>query len=178
VREFLDFSRVRATRAEPVDLAAVTAAAVAVVQAHPDCRPTAELVVEGERTMVEGDEDLLHRTLLNLTLNAVQAAGERPVRVVISVQPVRPADLPGGLRIEHPVRLRIRDNGPGVPEEIRERMFEPFVSRRPGGSGLGLAIVQRAVAAHRGAVFVDSVIGSGTTFTIYLPATWSAEDVA
>jgi two-component system sensor histidine kinase PilS (NtrC family) len=98
--------------------------------------------------------------------------------VVISVQPVRPADLPGGLRIEHPVRLRIRDNGPGVPEEIRERMFEPFVSRRPGGSGLGLAIVQRAVAAHRGAVFVDSVIGSGTTFTIYLPATWSAEDVA
>jgi two-component system sensor histidine kinase PilS (NtrC family) len=176
--EFLDFSRVRATRAEPVDLAAVTAAAVAVVQAHPDCRPTAELVVEGDRTMVEGDEDLLHRTLFNLTLNAVQAAGERPVRVVISVQPVRPADLPGGLRIEHPVRLRIRDNGPGVPEEIRERMFEPFVSRRPGGSGLGLAIVQRAVAAHRGAVFVDSVIGSGTTFTIYLPATWSAEDVA
>ncbi len=176
--EFLDFSRVRASKAEPVDLHAVTTAALAVVRAHPDCRPVAELVVEGERTVVEGDEDLLHRTLLNLTLNAVQAAGEKPVRVVISVEPVRPADLPGGLRIEHPVRLRIRDNGPGVPEEIRERMFEPFVSRRPGGSGLGLAIVQRAVAAHRGAVFVDSVIGSGTTFTIYLPATWSAEDVA
>ena len=176
--EFLDFSRVRASKAEPLDLHAVTTAAVAVVRAHPDCRPVAELVVEGERTVVEGDEDLLHRTLLNLTLNAVQAAGEKPVRVVISVEPVRPADLPGGLRIEHPVRLRIRDNGPGVPEEIRERMFEPFVSRRPGGSGLGLAIVQRAVAAHRGAVFVDSVIGSGTTFTIYLPATWSAEDVA
>ena len=176
--EFLDFSRVRATRAEPVDLQAVTAAAIAVVRAHPDCRATAELILNGERTIVEGDEDLLHRTLLNLTLNAVQAAGERPVRVVISVEPVRPADLPAGLRIEHPVRLRIRDNGPGVPEEIRERMFEPFVSRRPGGSGLGLAIVQRAVAAHRGAVFVDSVIGAGTTFTIYLPATWSAEDVA
>ena len=176
--EFLDFSRVRASKAEPLDLHAVTTAAVAVVRAHPDCRPVAELVVEGERTVVEGDEDLLHRTLLNLTLNAVQAAGEKPVRVVISVEPVRPADLPGGLRIEHPVRLRIRDNGPGVPEEIRERMFEPFVSRRPGGCGLGLAIVQRAVAAHRGAVFVDSVIGSGTTFTIYLPATWSAEDVA
>ena len=176
--EFLDFSRVRASKTEPLDLHAVTEAAVAVVRAHPDCRHTAELLVEGERTVVEGDEDLLHRTLLNLTLNAVQAAGEKPVRVVVSVQPVRPGDLPAGLRIEHPVRLRIRDNGPGVPEEIRERMFEPFVSRRPGGSGLGLAIVQRAVAAHRGAVFVDSVIGSGTTFTIYLPATWSAEDVA
>ncbi len=176
--EFLDFSRVRATRAEPVDLQAVTAAAIAVVRAHPDCRPTAELVMNGDRTIVEGDEDLLHRTLLNLTLNAVQAAGERPVRVVVSVEAIRPGDLPAGLRIEHPVRLRVRDNGPGVPEEIRERMFEPFVSRRPGGSGLGLAIVQRAVAAHRGAVFVDSVVGSGTTFTIYLPATWSAEDVA
>jgi two-component system sensor histidine kinase PilS (NtrC family) len=176
--EFLDFSRVRAARAEPVDLHAVISAAVLLVRAHPDCRPTADLIVEGGPTIVEGDEDLLHRTLVNLVLNAVQAAGEQPVRVEISVQGVRPAELPEGLRIEHPVRLRIHDNGPGVPEEIRERMFEPFVSRRPGGSGLGLAIVERAVAAHRGAVFVDSVIGSGTTFTIYLPATWSAEDVA
>jgi signal transduction histidine kinase len=57
-------------------------------------------------------------------------------------------------------------------------MFEPFVSRRPGGTGLGLAIVQRAIAAHRGAVIVDSAPDEGTTFTIYLPATWVAEDVA
>ena len=176
--EFLDFSRVRATRAEPVDLYEVATAAVRLVEAHPDRKPGARLRVEGEPTIIEGDEDLIHRTLVNLLLNAVQAAAERPVDVAVSIHAVRQGDLPTGLRIERPVRLRVRDNGPGIPEEIRERMFEPFVSRRPGGTGLGLAIVQRAVAAHRGAVIVDSEPGAGTTFTIYLPATWVAEDVA
>ena len=69
---------------------------------------------------------------------------------------------------------RARDH----PDEIRERLFEPFVSGRPGGSGLGLAIVQRAVEAHRGLVLVDSAPGAGTTFTIFLPAKCMAEDAA
>ncbi len=64
----------------------------------------------------------------------------------------------------------MRDNGPGIPEEIRDRLFDPFVSGRAGGSGLGLAIVQRAVEAHRGLVLVESGPGTGTTFTIFLPA--------
>ncbi|HEU5049445.1 MAG TPA: ATP-binding protein [Gemmatimonadales bacterium] len=176
--EFLDFSRVRATRAEPVDLHAVALAAVRLVEEHPDCTARARLVVEGEPTIVEGDEDLLHRTLVNLLLNAVQAAGEADVDVTVSLRPTRSGELPAGLQMERPIRLSVQDTGPGIPEEIRERMFEPFVSRRPGGTGLGLAIVQRAVAAHRGAVIVDSEPGAGTTFTIYLPATWVAEDVA
>lgn len=176
--EFLDFSRVRATRAEPVDLHAVALAAVRLVEEHPDCTARARIAVEGEPTIVEGDEDLLHRTLVNLLLNAVQAAGEADVDVTVSLRPTRSGELPAGLHMERPVRLSVQDTGPGIPEEIRERMFEPFVSRRPGGTGLGLAIVQRAVAAHRGAVIVDSEPGAGTTFTIYLPATWVAEDVA
>src|SRR5688500_5374767 len=176
--EFLDFSRVRATRVEPLDLHAVASAVVRLVRAHPDCRPTAELAVVGIPTMVEGDEDLLHRTLVNLVLNAVQAAKDQPVAVTVSIESIRATDLPAGLRIEEPVRLRVQDTGPGIPEEIRERLFEPFVSRRPGGSGLGLAIVERAVSAHRGAVIVDSEPGLGTTFTIYLRATSMAEEVA
>jgi two-component system sensor histidine kinase PilS (NtrC family) len=72
----------------------------------------------------------------------------------------------------------VRDDGPGIPDDIRDRLFQPFVSGRPGGSGLGLAIVQRAVEAHRGLVTVASAVGEGTTFTIFLPAKWSAEDNA
>jgi two-component system sensor histidine kinase PilS (NtrC family) len=175
--EFLDFARVRATQFVPLDLHAVVTAVVRLIKAHPDCRPDATLTIEGSRTMLEGDEDLLHRVVANLVLNAVQVA-TGPARVTVSVAPVTAADIPHGTNMEHAVRLQVRDSGPGIPEEIRERLFDPFVSGRPGGSGLGLAIVQRAVQAHHGLVLVDSTPGAGTTFTIFLPAKMIAEDAA
>ena len=73
--------------------------------------------------------------------------------------------------------LRVADNGPGIPAELRDRLFQPFVTGRVGGTGLGLAIVQRAVQAHRGFVLVDSEPGAGTVFTILFPSK-AAADVA
>ena len=175
--EFLDFARVRATHFTPLDLHAVVVAVVRLIRAHPDCRPDAVITVEGEHVMLEGDEDLLHRVIANLVLNAVQAA-RGPVRITVSMAAVQASEIPHGTNLEHAVRLQVRDNGPGIPEEVRERLFQPFVSGRSGGSGLGLAIVQRAVEAHRGLVLVDSGPGSGTTFTIFLPAKMVAEDAA
>jgi two-component system sensor histidine kinase PilS (NtrC family) len=175
--EFLDFARVRATRFVPVDLHSVVVAVVRLIRAHPDCRPDAVITVEGGRTILDGDEDLLHRVSANLVLNAVQAA-RGPIRITVEVAEVQGAEIPHGTNLEHAVRLQVRDDGPGIPADIRERLFDPFVSGRPGGSGLGLAIVQRAVQAHRGLVLVDSGPGSGTTFTIFLPAKMMAEDAA
>jgi len=175
--EFLDFARVRATHFAPVDLHSVVVAVVRLIRAHPDCRPDAVITVEGGHTLLEGDEDLLHRVAANLVLNAVQAA-RGPIRITVNVSVAQPTEIPHGTDLEHSVRLQIRDNGPGIPEEVRERLFQPFVSGRSGGSGLGLAIVQRAVEAHRGLVLVDSGPGSGTTFTIFLPAKMVAEDAA
>ncbi|MBA3258885.1 MAG: PAS domain-containing protein [Gemmatimonadales bacterium] len=175
--EFLDFARVRAAQLVPLDLHAVITAVVRLIRAHPDCRADADLIIEGGRTTLDGDEDLLHRVVANLVLNAVQAAGG-PVRVTVSVANVQAGEIPHGTNLDHAVRLQVRDTGPGIPEEIRERLFDPFVSARPGGSGLGLAIVQRAVEAHRGLVLVDSAPGTGTTFTIFLPAKMMAEDAA
>lgn len=173
--EFLDFSRVRAARRTPVDLRAVATAAVQVVEAHPDCHAGTVLKVTGPATVVDADEDLLHRVIVNLVLNAVQAAGG-PVRVTVTAGPALQGDVPRGAGIESPVRLDVADNGPGIPGEIRERLFEPFVSGRAGGSGLGLAIVQRAVEAHRGLITVSSEAGVGTTFTLFLPTRWPTED--
>ena len=175
--EFLDFSRVRATHFAPLDLHSVVVAVVRLIRAHPDCRPDAVITVEGGHTLLEGDEDLLHRVVANLVLNAVQAA-RGPIRITVSVASVQASEIPHGTNLEHAVRLQVRDNGPGIPEEVRERLFQPFVSGRSGGSGLGLAIVQRAVEAHRGLVLVESATGSGTTFTIFLPAKMVAEDAA
>jgi two-component system sensor histidine kinase PilS (NtrC family) len=175
--EFLDFSRVRAAKSEPVDLHAVASAAVRLVREHPDCRPDTTLKVRGTRTIMQGDEDLLHRAVANLVLNAAQAVAG-PAAITVDVGLASPGELPSGLAIDHAVRLSVSDDGPGIPDDIRERLFEPFVSGRAGGTGLGLAIVQRAIEAHRGAVLVDSAPDSGTTFTIYLPATGLAEDDA
>jgi two-component system, NtrC family, sensor histidine kinase PilS len=175
--EFLDFARVRATHFAPVDLHSVVVAVVRLIRAHPDCRPDAVIAIEGGNTLLEGDEDLLHRVVANLVLNAVQAA-RGPIRITVNVSAAQPSEIPHGTDLEHAVRLQIRDNGPGIPEEVRERLFQPFVSGRSGGSGLGLAIVQRAVEAHRGLVLVESGPGSGTTFTIFLPAKMVAEDAA
>jgi two-component system sensor histidine kinase PilS (NtrC family) len=175
--EFLDFSRVRVTEYRAVDLRAVAGAAVRLVRQHPDCPPEVKIEIVGGPTPMEGDEDLLHRVVSNLVLNAVQATGPG-VRVQVFTGRPAPEEIPAGLTVENPVALRVSDNGPGIPDAVRERLFEPFVTGRPGGTGLGLAIVQRAVAAHRGMVLVDSVPGHGTTFTVYFPAARRKEEAA
>jgi two-component system sensor histidine kinase PilS (NtrC family) len=134
-------------------------------------------IAPAEPLMVEGDEDLLHRVVFNLTLNAAQAA---PVggRVRVEVAPaasdaplagvagiVGGANAPAG---QSAVVLTVTDDGPGIAAEVRDTLFDPFITTRPGGSGLGLPVVHRAVEAHRGVVFVDTS-PRGTRFTVLLP---------
>jgi len=68
------------------------------------------------------------------------------------------------------VGFEVEDDGPGIPPDLRERIFTPFFSRREGGTGLGLALVRRMVQAHQGIVTVESEVGRGTTFRVELPA--------
>jgi two-component system sensor histidine kinase PilS (NtrC family) len=174
LEEFLDFSRVRVMAKREFDLWKTAAAAVELVRNHPDCGGDVEIAVKGSPTLIEGDEDLLHRVVANLVLNAVQAAG-RGAKVEVEARPADPEELPAGVNVEDPVLLRVSDNGPGISAEILDRLFQPFVSGRPGGSGLGLAIVQRAVQAHSGVVLVDSTPGGGSCFRIFLPKRLKAE---
>jgi two-component system sensor histidine kinase PilS (NtrC family) len=167
--EFLDFSRVRASHFRTVNLHAVVSDAARMVLEHPDRKSEVDVAVEGEHVLIQGDEDLLHRIAWNLMLNAVQALGGTG-RVVATIDIPPANELPRGSEFEQPVRLRVRDNGPGIDPDLQERLFQPFVSGRVGGSGLGLAIVQRAVEAHRGLVLLDSAPGAGSTFTILLHA--------
>jgi len=175
--EFLDFSRVRASHFRAVNLLSAVGDAARLVREHPDYGPGVELVIKGDPILVQADEDLVHRIVWNLLLNAVQALrGQGRVEVSLDVPPG--SELPRGAEFEQPVRLRVRDNGPGIDPDLRERLFQPFVSGRPGGSGLGLAIVQRAVESHRGLVLVESAPGEGTTFTILLHAKLTMEEAA
>jgi two-component system sensor histidine kinase PilS (NtrC family) len=174
--EFLDFSRVQVTNRRALDLGRVVEAAVDVVRRNPECSERVRIDVDRRAAALEGDEDLLHRVAVNLILNAVQAAnGEGHVRV--EVRGSEPGETPLGMPAGPAVLLSVTDDGPGIPVEVRDRLFDPFVSGRPGGSGLGLAIVQRAVLAHRGIVLVDSAPGT-TVFRVFLPATGATEVTA
>ncbi len=170
--EFLDFARVRVTKTGPVDVAAIARAAAQLAAQHPDRRSTVDVVCSTPETplVIEGDEDLLHRALFNLALNAVQAVPGAG-RVAIEVAPLALDQLPAGLASfgAGAVALRVTDDGPGIPDAVRDSLFDPFITTKVGGSGLGLPIVHRAVEAHSGVVLVDSS-PAGTRFTILLPS--------
>ncbi len=174
LNEFLDFSRVRVTRRRRLDLESVVRAAVGIVRKHPACVDGMTVRLETKPVELEGDEDLLHRVVFNLVLNAVQACQGRGT-VTVEVREAAYHELPRGVSLESPVLLRVSDDGPGIPEAIIDRLFEPFVTGRTEGSGLGLAIVQRAVEAHSGIILIDSEAGGGTRLTVLLPATAVSE---
>jgi two-component system, NtrC family, sensor histidine kinase PilS len=173
--EFLDFARVRVTKVVSLDLVALVKDTINLVAAHPDRSPSTELVVDSHplEQFVDGDSDLLHRAIFNLVLNAAQALGDGGV-VRVTLRAATPDTVPGGVLPEAgAVLLVIEDNGPGMPADVRDRIFTPFFTTKPRGSGLGLPVVHRAIDAHRGVVLVDSSPGSGTRFTIILPRTQS-----
>src|SRR2546429_5895635 len=112
--EFLDFSRVRATECRPLDLHTVAGAAIRLVREHPDCPEDAVIDLAGGAAPMEGDEDLLHRVVCNLVLNAVQASG-KDARVVVRTGRPGPQEVPGGAGHRRGGGATGADNGPGRP---------------------------------------------------------------
>ncbi|MBL0170244.1 MAG: PAS domain S-box protein [Gemmatimonadaceae bacterium] len=168
--DFLDFARARVSRVVTLDVGALVTAASTLAASHPDRADGVEVavVIDSGLPTVEGDEDLLHRAVFNLVLNAIQAVGPSG-QVDVRVGEHHPAPTAGNAPSRQ-LAISVSDNGDGIPEEVRERLFEPFVSGKPGGTGLGLPVVHRAVEAHRGLVLVDA-LARGTRFTILLPTT-------
>jgi two-component system sensor histidine kinase PilS (NtrC family) len=118
--------------------------------------------------VVQGDEDLLHRAVFNLTLNALQASrAGATVRLTASL--ATPDQLPSGVYFDGgAIALEVVDQGQGIPRQVQDRLFEPFTTTKTGGSGLGLAIAHRAIEAHRGVILVDTS-ERGTRFIVLLP---------
>jgi two-component system nitrogen regulation sensor histidine kinase GlnL len=118
-----------------------------------------------------GDREQLIQAVLNIARNACQAMAERiavgDAVLVLRTRIARQVTL-GKQRWRLALELHIEDNGPGVPESIRERIFYPLVSGREGGSGLGLTLAQTFVQQHQGTIECDSVPGR-TVFTVLIP---------
>lgn len=118
-----------------------------------------------------GHKDQLIQVFVNLLKNACEVVTPDRGEIVISTayqHGVR-LSVPGSSKpVDLPLVVRIQDNGPGVPDDMREHLFDAFVSGKPGGHGLGLALVAKIVSEHGGLVECDSEPGR-TVFTIMLP---------
>jgi len=169
--DFIDFARLDAARWLPVDAVEVTGGAIDLAENHPDKPADVRITRNLPRApvMIDGDPDLLHRALFNLLLNAIQASPPGG-NIFVEAAELSPRQTPidGAPFLSGGLAIRITDEGGGIPEDIRKRLFDPFVSTKRGGTGLGLAVVQRAVTAHKGLVLVDST-AVGSRFTVVLP---------
>jgi signal transduction histidine kinase len=154
-QDFLDLSAEPALEPAPVDLGEVARdAARGSAAVHPALE--VRIALEGA-PRVKGDPGRLRQVLANLLANAAQA-GARTVRIDGAAE--------GGL-----VKVWVHDDGPGIPPEVRARLFDPFATGREGGTGLGLAVSRRIVERHGGTLALAGAngAGGGTTFELRLP---------
>jgi PAS domain S-box-containing protein len=159
VEDILRFARphtpsVRAVEVAPVVRDAIAGARAALGSGCPPVRFAADGHV------VMADLEMLHATLLNLLMNACQAGGE-----AVEVTLERTTDL---------CRISVLDRGPGIPEEIMERVFEPFYTTKKTGTGLGLPIVKRLMELQGGTVVLRPRDGGGTVAELTLPLAQAA----
>ena len=162
-RSFSQFGRLPEGPRAAVDLGElVRYSARATVPPH----ITAEVDVDEPVPMVEGHYDALARAVSNVLINAVEACGNGGTAGMVRVY-VRRASLEGREAVE----VSIADTGCGIPAERLDRIWDPYVTHKPGGTGLGLAIARQTVLAHEGTVSADSEPGRGTRVRIVLPAT-------
>lgn len=154
VSNILHFSKTERLNKFPVNLHSII-----LEQLHSCvCKETAKLIVETDfqgESFLLANEHSLRQVFSNLIMNAMQAlkySGE----ITISTK-----------NVDEGISITVGDNGPGIPKEIRDRLFDPFVTTKNEGTGLGLAIVRQIISQHGGDISVES--NQGAKFTIWLP---------
>ena len=159
-KSFAQFGRLPDGPAAEIDVAELVTRTVR--NSVPE-RITIELDIEEGLPMVSGFHEPLARAVTNVLLNAVEACSPDG-RLVARVH--RESDEEGA----HVV-ISVRDSGPGIAPDVLSRIFDPYVTTKPGGTGLGLAIARQTMAAHRGDISATSKPGVGTEMRLRLPIT-------
>ncbi|MCA2999055.1 MAG: response regulator [Rhodocyclaceae bacterium] len=193
VAQILSFSRRQPTERTPMKLEVVVEDSARLLRATIPARVQLSCEFEKGLPTVLADETQIKQLMINLVANAAQAMDIKAGKVSVVVDTVmidekfvelHPAnELLQRIGTSAPtmmVRLRVIDDGPGIPPNLQARIFEPFFTTKSvdEGTGLGLSVVQGIVQMHEGAITLDSELGVGTTFTVYFPAHQAAEEPA
>jgi two-component system, NtrC family, sensor histidine kinase HydH len=162
VTEFLDFARPLHAEPHPANLTALLDRVLQIVAGRFAGKP---VIVERHYAglpLVPLDESLCEQAFLNLVQNAYEAMEDHGGTLRVEVQPAIQNDREG-------VELRLADTGTGVPDELREEIFNPFVTTKKTGVGLGLSIVSKIIDGHHGSIHVENATGGGAVFTLFFP---------
>jgi len=165
VAKVTSFSRIAPLQQEPVDIDQTIARTVDILRGIVPKQIALDVASGAPGAVVLANAGELQQVLMNLCTNAVHAIGPRSGRIEIATAPADPRD--GRDR----VRISVTDTGCGIPPEIIEHVFDPFFTTKEvgKGTGLGLALVSAIVTGFGGEVDVDSTVGEGTTFHLFLP---------
>jgi two-component system sensor kinase FixL len=156
MKDLLLFARPPQPKPMTVDLASLVRSTAMLVKADPG-HAGVDIIVEGEAPPVPADAELLKIVFLNLLVNAAHAMqGQGTIRVSLSAE-------------DSTCRVVVADKGPGIPPEIREKVFTPFFTTKARGTGLGLVTARRLIEAHAGTISIDCPEDGGTRVTIELP---------
>jgi len=181
IRECLNFVRPAELGLQSVRIDRVVEA---VVTRHKTLHPGMEFVVHkssAAELVAESDGSLLEQAITNIISNAVDAcagAGRLDISFGISrhiselyrLDRYSASFLPGETGVEEDfIRITIRDNGPGIPPELRDKIFVPFFTTKKTGTGIGLPMAQKIIHAHGGVLDMNSAVGKGTEFIIKIP---------
>lgn len=165
VTELLDFARPREPKFRDLDLAASVDDVVRLARSSlTAANVKIETQLPGDVPLIEGDEEQIKQVLLNLTMNAAQAMDDSGV-ITVSAR-----------RDGRQVVLVVADDGPGIPEEMRSRVFEPFVTTKESGTGLGLAVVHQIVSQHGGRIDIETNGARGARFVVRIPIRHGSEE--
>lgn len=173
VQEVLEFVRPIRLQVERTSIAQVLHDAVATAERTvPRGAVIITLDVQEKLPLIQGDHQQLCQLFSNLIINALEALSGRGTIALSARLTVQEAEAAAPGRVAETLellRVEVADDGPGIPSEISERIFNPFFTTKSQGSGLGLAIVRKIVDAHNGLIEMSSAPGQGTRFRVTLP---------
>ncbi len=162
IQRMLAFTRVSRSERKPTDIGLLIHDTIDLFQQSTDRHPVITTELPQSPLILDIDPVLIRHALFNLLANAAQAnAPGGAIRV--RLQPAIGADQRSGRT------LAVIDQGPGLSEEVREKLFTPFFTTRPSGTGLGLAVVQHVAALHDGSASGENQPGGGAVFALWLP---------